>query len=259
MITSITGQHRKFKFIQDSDGDLEQSSTMNKVLKMLRTRMYLSLLRSPGTEKRIVEGFHRLFYDLHVFGKTWKELSWLGVPVWKFPFELWVYQEILVETKPYLIIECGTAHGGSALFLASICDLLGKGRIITIDIAQKKSRPNHPRIQYLSGSSVAEKTINELRQQIDSQDINTMVILDSNHKKEHVLTELRLYSQFVTPGNYLIVEDTNLNGHPVEPDYGPGPLEAVEEFLKENQSFIVDKQKEKLLFTFNSSGYLRKA
>lgn len=85
-----------------------------------------------------------------------------------------------------------------------------------------------------------------------------MVILDSDHHKEHVLKELRTYSRFVTLDSYLIVEDTNINGHPVYLDFGPGPMEAVEEFLTENSQFFVDRTKEKLLLTFNPCGYLRR-
>ncbi|GAI83537.1 unnamed protein product, partial [marine sediment metagenome] len=85
-----------------------------------------------------------------------------------------------------------------------------------------------------------------------------MVILDSDHSKQNVLNELRIYSKFVTKGSYLIVEDTNINGHPVYPEFGPGPMEAVDDFLKENKDFVVDKNKEKLILTFNPNGYLKK-
>jgi len=85
-----------------------------------------------------------------------------------------------------------------------------------------------------------------------------MVILDSNHDKDHVLNELRSYNRFVTKGSYLIVEDTDFNGHPVLPDYGPGPMEAVKAFLSENKDFEVDKSREKFFLTFNPRGYLKK-
>lgn len=85
-----------------------------------------------------------------------------------------------------------------------------------------------------------------------------MVILDSDHSKVHVLNELRIYSKLVTKGNYLIVEDTCINGHPVCQGFGPGPMEAVEEFLKENQDFVVDRTREKFYLTFNPKGGLRR-
>jgi len=85
-----------------------------------------------------------------------------------------------------------------------------------------------------------------------------MAILDSDHARDHVLRELELYGPLVTPGCYVIVEDTNVNGHPVSPEFGPGPREAVDEFLRRNDDFEVDRERERLLMTFNPSGYLRR-
>ena len=85
-----------------------------------------------------------------------------------------------------------------------------------------------------------------------------MVILDSDHKMEHVLRELDLYNQFVTKDSYLIVEDTNINGHPVKKEFGKGPMEAVDIFMKNNQEFYIDKSKEKYFLTFNPNGFLKK-
>lgn len=85
-----------------------------------------------------------------------------------------------------------------------------------------------------------------------------MVVLDSDHSADHVTKELSIYSQFVSQGCYLVVEDTNINGHPVLPEFGPGPAEALEEFLAGNGQFTVDESREKFLLTFNPKGYLRR-
>lgn len=209
----------------------------------------------PGT----IEDFHKLYYDSPE--QTWKNTFWLGVPLQKCPLDLWIYQEIIFEVRPDLIVEAGTAFGGSAYYLACLLDVLGQGRIITVDVNDYaetgQARPTHPRIRYLRGSSVSEETVEEVTREIAETD-RVMVILDSDHSREHVLKELSIYSGLVSEGSYLVVEDTNVNGHPVDPTHGPGPMEAVEQFLRGNDDFVPDLGREKFYLTFNPMGYLRK-
>jgi cephalosporin hydroxylase len=210
------------------------------------------------TEPNTIADFHRLYYDAgRSQGGTWRLTQWLGVETLKCPLDLWIYQEILYDTKPDVIIEAGTHRGGSAYFLASVCDLIGNGRVITIDIKPGLERPRHPRITYLTGSSTAAVIAEQIRTLI-VEGQRVMVVLDSDHSYSHVLEELRIYSQLVTAGCYLVVEDTNINGHPVMEDYGPGPMEAVVEFLRHDQTFRVDETKAKFLLSFNPCGYLKK-
>jgi cephalosporin hydroxylase len=198
-----------------------------------------------------VRSFHELYYH-----KSRLVTSWLGVRILKCPLDLWMFQDILHRTEPDLIIETGTARGGSAYFLACMCDLLGKGRIVTVDVRDVE-RPSHPRITYLHGSSVDPAILDQVRSTIEPGE-RVMVALDSDHSEEHVYAELQEYPQLVTKGNYLIVEDTNVNGHPVWPDHGPGPMEALQRFLAETDVFEVDRSCEKFLLTLNPSGYLRR-
>lgn len=207
----------------------------------------------PDTE--IVDAFHRRYYD--AAETTWKQTFWLGQTVRKCPLDLWAYQEIIFETRPELIVETGTYLGGSALYLASLCDLLGHGKIVTVDVSAPPGRPKHRRITYVVGSSVADDVLDRVRRRARRAK-RTMVILDSDHSRDHVLRELELYGPLVTPGCYLVVEDTNVNGHPAWPGYGPGPMEAVTEFLSRTDAFEVDRSREKLMLTFNPSGYLRR-
>lgn len=202
----------------------------------------------------IVDQFHRLYYN---DPGTWRETRWLGVPALKCPLDLWVYQEILQELRPELIIECGTAHGGSAFFLASICDLLGSGEIVTIDIETTPGRPNHQRITYILGSSVDADVVAQVRARLPAIG-NVLVILDSDHRAPHVERELSIYAGMVTVGSYLIVEDTNINNHPVAKGWGPGPMEALSAFLAVNHDFVVDEAREKYHLTFNPRGFLRR-
>lgn len=224
-------------------------------LKRLPTFLKQKLFANFKLEKNIIDHFHKLYYESD--DQTWKNTCWFGIPTEKCPLDLWIYQEIMFETKPDVVIETGTCHGGSALFIASICDLLNKGQIISVDIEQKENRPKHDRIVYLLGSSVSRDIVGRVQDLIRDKG-RILVVLDSDHNRNHVLAELRIYSQFVTKGSYLIVEDTNLNGHPVDPEFGPGPMEAVREFLEENKNFVVDESKEKFYLTFNPGGYLKR-
>ncbi len=209
------------------------------------------------SDEETIRAFHALYYGRARSGGTWYDTNWLGRPVWKCPLDLWIYQELLTTLRPDFVIETGTLHGGSAFYMASIMDLIGTGRVISIDIADPRGLPAHPRVTLLQGSSVSEAILREVRAMTNGAR-SVMVILDSDHRAAHVGKELRAYSDLVSVGSYMIVEDTNVNGHPVLPDFGPGPMEAVEEFLTEDRLFTVDERCEKFLMTFNPNGFLRK-
>ena len=208
-------------------------------------------------EKAVVDAFHRLYYDgPEGEGRVHHRTTWMGVPCLKCPMDLWAYQEILAEVRPDVVVETGTHLGGSALFLAHMLDLLGKGEVITIDILDRPERPTHPRIRYVTGSSADAGLVRGLL--AERPDAKRLVILDSDHSKAHVEKELALFAPFVSVGSYLVVEDSNVNGHPVLPDFGPGPSEAVGEFLAVNPGFTADLSREKFLMTFNPGGYLKR-
>jgi cephalosporin hydroxylase len=207
-------------------------------------------------EPLIVRGFHMLFYmDSE---RTWASTTWMGVPCLKNPMDAWIYQEILHCNKPDVLIECGTNKGGSAYFFAHLFDLIGGGRVISIDINKNPGKPEHPRIEYLVMSSTSAECVAAIRERIRPGE-KVMAILDSDHSQGHVAAELKTYAPIVTRGQYLIVEDTNLNGHPVTRSFGPGPMEAVQDFLAGSKDFKVDRSfAERLKLTFFPNGWLRK-
>jgi len=207
------------------------------------------------SEKGTIDRFHKLYYNSKK--TTWANTFWMGVPCLKCPLDLWIYQEMVFDLKPDRIVECGTAGGGSSFFLAHMCDLVGHGTVLTIDIEAWPNRPVHERTTYLLGSDTSDEIVGRVREFV--KDAKTvMVILDSDHSKEHVAKELDIYGKFVTPGSYIIVEDSNLGGHPVKHRISPGPMGAIKEFLAENTHFIADHGREKFYLTFNPSGYLKR-
>ena len=180
------------------------------------------------TEERVAREFHCLYHD-EWYESTILQTRWKGVQLLKCPLDPWVVQEIIHETKPDVIIETGTWRGGSAYYCASLFDLFGKGRVLTVDI-EKYDVPRHDRITYYIGSSTAPEIIEKFKSSINDGE-NVTVVLDSNHETDHVLKELRLYSDVVSVGSYMIVEDMHLAGHPVRIGDGD-PTAAVEQFCE---------------------------
>ncbi|MCX5644065.1 MAG: CmcI family methyltransferase [Phycisphaerae bacterium] len=207
------------------------------------------------SEKGVIDRFHKLYYNAH--SGTWRNTFWFGVACQKCPLDLWIYQELVFELKPDRIVECGTADGGTSLFLAHMCDLANAGRVLTIDIEEQPNRPAHERVTYLCGSDTSDAVVGQVEKFVEDA-ASVMVILDSDHSKEHVSRQLSLYSRFVTPGGYFIVEDSNIGGHPVRPKAGAGPMEAIQEFLATTDKFLVDRDREKFYLTFNPSGFLKR-
>ena len=196
-----------------------------------------SLYRRPRVERALARHFNRAYYygaERRIFGR-----SWLGHTTLKYPTDLWAYQELLAEVRPGAVLETGTYRGGSALFLATVLDALGAGEVVSVDTMRMAGLPEHPRIAYLTGSSIDPEIVDRVRAEIGAAR-PVVVILDADHHRDHVLGELRAYADLVDPGSYMVVEDTNVNGHPILPGYGPGPGEAVTQFLSEREDFVAD-------------------
>jgi cephalosporin hydroxylase len=206
----------------------------------------------------------RLFYE------EWTPLNkptvwqnkWLSIPTLQNPMDVWITQEILHEVRPDFIVEAGTLHGGSAALFATILDQINpEGRIISIDIEDKAQEAKklpivQRKVDFLIGSSVDSRIVDDVKRRVGSGKV--LVILDSLHTKEHVLSELKAYAPIVSVGSYLIVQDTFVNGHPAMPDYGPGPWEAVQAFLATSNDYVVDKSRERMMFTFSPDGWLKR-
>ena len=195
--------------------------------------------------------------------------KWLGLPIIQFPQDILAVQEIIWKTKPELIIETGIARGGSMIFLASMLELLGKGKVIGIDIDIRKHNKNEiekhflfKRIRKFQGSYTDSKIFNKIKKITKNK--KTMVILDSNHTQQHVLKELEMYSKLVSKNCYLVVFDSIIeemsNSFSSKRPWGKGnnPKTAIREFLKKNSHFIIDKEiQNKLLITVAPDGFLK--
>lgn len=180
-----------------------------------------------------------------------------GVKTLKNPLDYWVYQELIYQIQPDVIVEIGNNWGGSTLALAHQLDLLGKGRVIGVDIDQSKIPEivrNHPRITLIESPAV--EAFPSVRSLI-AQDERVLVIEDSSHTYENTLNVLRLYNELIRKDDYFIVEDTICH-HGLDVGPNPGPYEAVETFVQENDQYVIDRSFESFLITWNPKGFLRK-
>jgi cephalosporin hydroxylase len=197
------------------------------------------------------------------------ELTWLGRPIIQFGSDMIMLQELIWEVKPDIFIETGIAHGGSLIYTASLFEMIGNGRVIGIDIDIREhnkvailAHPMFKRISMIEGSSVADSTILALEKQLESGK-KIMVMLDSNHSREHVLNEINLYSKYIPVGSYLIVQDGAQKWVADIPRgkaewMDDNPLNAIDDFLKVNSDFVVDETYTRLGITQSPKGFLKR-
>ena len=202
--------------------------------------------------------------------------TWFGRPIIQLPEDMIRLQELVYQLKPDVILETGIAHGGSAIFLAGLCRLLGRGRVVGVDI---EIRPHNraaiethefaPWITLVEGDSVSPGTVERVRSLIGATE-SVLLILDSNHSKAHVLAELEAYSPLVKPGGYIIVADgvmSSLAGMPgAREDWDwNNPKAAVAEFLETHPEFeraappcVFDEGRVRTGGSYWTDGYLRR-
>ncbi len=199
----------------------------------------------------------------------WRTITWLGIPIYQWPTDLHILQELVYKLKPKFIIETGTCLGGSAIFFASLLRLLDiDGKVISVELqlseGTKQNIRAHPLGRYvvlIQGSSTSSDTVNQVRQ-IVGDEKNVLVFFDSDHSYSHVLNELRVYQEFVPVGGYICAFDTICKDLAVLPgmEYmkDDNPHRAVLEFLKENGCFEIDESMNRLKVGFAPDGFLKR-
>jgi cephalosporin hydroxylase len=195
---------------------------------------------------------------------------WMGRPIIQYPQDMIAMQEILWDVRPDLIIETGIAHGGSLVYYASLCELMGHGEVLGIDIDIRahnrvaiEAHPMFKRIALMQGSSTDPGIVSQVHRLAAGKKV--LVVLDSNHTHDHVLSELQAYAPLVSVGSYCVVFDTVVEDlrpglYPTRPwDVGNNPKTAVRAFLEADDRFEIDRDVEaKIQITVAPGGYLRR-
>lgn len=187
--------------------------------------------------------------------------TWMGRPIIQLPEDMVRIQEVIYRIKPDVVIETGIAHGGSLIYYASLCKSIGRGRVIGVDIEIRKQNrlaiETHelfPYITLIEGNSTDATIIQTVKSHINTKE-TVLVILDSNHNKEHVLRELDAYHDLVTPGSYIVATDgimKELSDVPRgDADWTwNNPAAAALEFSQHHQEFTIEQPP----WPFNESG-----
>jgi cephalosporin hydroxylase len=212
----------------------------------------------PDYRRRFRMSLHRwlLYHHKEIHHER---CHWMGVRALKNPLDAWVYQEILYEVQPDVVVEIGSNEGGSTLYLAHLLELIGKGLVVSVDIDHSRFTASHHRIVKVTGDSSAEATLAQVAALCEGK--TGLVIHDANHNKEPALRDLRAYERFVSVGSYLIVEDGIVDLFRPGDGLGwfaEGPLAAVEQFIRERPEFRIDSTREKYVMTYNPKGFLRR-
>lgn len=188
-----------------------------------------------------------------ILGKS----QYCGIPAWKCPLDFWVYQELIFERRPEVIIEIGNNQGGTLLAMAHLCDAIGDGRLVGVDIDHgpvHEAVRTHPRVLLVEGDAC--NVFQEVHDFVPTG-ASTLIIEDSSHVFEQTLAVLSTYSELSRPGDYFIVED-GIIAHGLPAGATDGPYEAVKAFLQDHPEFEQDRSRESFLITWNPGGYLRR-
>jgi cephalosporin hydroxylase len=229
--------------------------------KILVWRSMSSLRSIParlGFWRSAATRYHLWYYRKHI----WDTTTWVGVKTLKSPSDMWNYQEILSSLQPSLVIEFGTRFGGSALFFSAVMRQIGnRFRVLSVDIDESsiaERTRRDPDIELLTMSSVSAPVADRIANLRREYPGPAFAILDSDHREGHVLAEMKSLKPLLVAGDYMVVEDSNVNGHPVYPSHGPGPFEAMEKYLAQypNDYERDDEREAKFGFSFATKGFL---
>ena len=218
---------------------------------------YSQKIRSDDRDR-----LQRLFHEFEV----WRSMWFQGVEIIKNPLDLWMAQQIIYEVRPDYVIETGTLKGGSALYWAHTLQGMGlhSSRVLTVDLLDHLSEaPKNPLwddyVEFFLGSSTSEEVVSKIAEKVHGK--TTLIFLDSDHRAHHVRRELELYAPLVSPGSYIVVEDTHIDALGTQPGIDAGPMAAIEEFLasETGKDFERDLTREAFVLTFNPGGWLRRS
>jgi cephalosporin hydroxylase len=210
----------------------------------------------PEAPVPIPEELRTAFVDAYWYGLAWERTRWLGESLPSSPADLVAYQDVVAQTRPDWVVVIGPRSGNRAFFFATICDLLGHGRVVAVDAEPSIAAVDHPRIEVVEGDPTSADTVGRVDEIVAGG--TALVVLATSATAVRTRELFVAYEHLVPAGSYVIVENTVVNGHPVWPGFGPGPLEGTHGILAMNPDFVADPDLERYAPTFNPGGFLKR-
>jgi cephalosporin hydroxylase len=186
----------------------------------------------------------------------WRRTTWLGAPVRTAPTDLFAYQEVVSRVRPDWVVEIGTSDEGRATFLASICELVGHGQVVSVRGPDAVEPAPHPRLHVYTGDALDPAVREKVHALVGGG--NAVVFLGGCTDRGATASQFEAYADMVAAGSYVVVTDTVVNGRPVWPSFGPGPAEGIKQILGRHGDFVADPEMEKYALSFNPGGFLRR-
>ncbi len=157
--------------------------------------------------------------------------TWRGVQCIKNPFDFASMFQLLWELKPRTIMEIGSCRGGSALMLADVAGMFKLDcHVWSVDINRVEDLPDD-RITFLQGDALRLPEVFSA-EQLAAMPHPWLIIEDSAHLYETTLGVLEFYDAYLQPGDYLVVEDGNVDDMGRSLEFHGGPNRAIKEFFE---------------------------
>jgi cephalosporin hydroxylase len=211
----------------------------------------------PTTPLPMPEDLRLSFIEAVWQNLPWQDATWLGHRIESAPTDLMAYQQAIASVRPDWIIDVGSADPGRTVFLASMCDLIDHGRVLSVGASggEHGEVPDHPRIRRLDGEPAADDVVTQVRATVGD---GSALVVFGRARNDVIMRLFELYSPLVSVGSYVIVTDTVVNGNPVWTGFGPGPMEAVKILVQRHGEFYADPDMERFALTFNPGGFLKR-
>jgi cephalosporin hydroxylase len=132
-------------------------------------------------------------------------MRWRGTALMKNVFDFAMYPALITELRPRTVFEIGSGLGGSAAWFADHMTFAGmEGRVHSVD--RLKPRMEHPAVKFHQGDCRSPGTLFD--PDLLAAEPHPWLVVEDAH--DNVAAVLGHFHKFLQPGDYLVVEDSDI-------------------------------------------------